>query len=223
MSVHGSNNVGRAVQTDPTLLRYASAITERKKCWELLAEKFDRFQTLRNNTPQHPTTRNRVCKRTQQVTSNNVAPVCTGLNLRQPWRNAGQRMHCFRANTWYRSENPRAVCMFWVLCSSRLQPIIGWIISILRDICRICLLEFFIACPKKNNIAAKFFVSLKQNNSEGFIGAPLIFLALRRDQILVCRLNIRGLKYDFSKFYAKLPVHNFGQKHELQYLEKFAS
>ena len=46
------NNVGRGVQTDPTLLRYASAITEQKKCWELLAEKFDRFQTLRNNTQQ---------------------------------------------------------------------------------------------------------------------------------------------------------------------------
>ena len=28
---------GRAVQTDPTFLRYASAITEQKKCWELLA------------------------------------------------------------------------------------------------------------------------------------------------------------------------------------------
>jgi len=55
MSVRGPNNVGRAVQTDPTLLRYASAITEQKKCWELLAEKFERFQTLRNNTQQHPT------------------------------------------------------------------------------------------------------------------------------------------------------------------------
>ena len=65
-------NVGRVVQTDPTLLRYASAITEEKKCWELLAEKFDRFQTLLNNTQQHPTTCNRVCKRTQHVTSNNV-------------------------------------------------------------------------------------------------------------------------------------------------------
>ena len=52
MSVRGPNNVGRAVQTDPTLLRYASAITEQKKCWELLAEKFDRFQTLRNNMQQ---------------------------------------------------------------------------------------------------------------------------------------------------------------------------
>ena len=45
MSVRGPNNVGRAVQTDPTLLRYASAIMEQKKFWELLAEKFDRFQT----------------------------------------------------------------------------------------------------------------------------------------------------------------------------------
>ena len=55
MSVRGPNNVGRAVQTDPTLLRYASAITEQKKCWELLAEKFDRCQTLRNNIQQHAT------------------------------------------------------------------------------------------------------------------------------------------------------------------------
>ena len=53
-------------------LGYASAITEQKKCWKLLAEKFDRFQTLRNNTQQHPTTCNRVCKRTQHVTSSNV-------------------------------------------------------------------------------------------------------------------------------------------------------
>ena len=49
-----------------------SAIAEQKKCWELLAEKFDRFQTLRNNTQQQPTTCNRVCKRAQHVTSNNV-------------------------------------------------------------------------------------------------------------------------------------------------------
>ena len=37
MCVRGPNNVGRAVQTDPTLLRFASAITEQKKFWELLA------------------------------------------------------------------------------------------------------------------------------------------------------------------------------------------
>ena len=38
MSVRGPKNVGRAVQTDPTWLRHASAITEQKKYWELLAE-----------------------------------------------------------------------------------------------------------------------------------------------------------------------------------------
>ena len=39
MSMRGPNNVGGAVQMDPTLLRYASVITEQKKCWEVLAEK----------------------------------------------------------------------------------------------------------------------------------------------------------------------------------------
>ena len=52
MCVRGPNNVGRAVQTDPTLLRFTSAITEQKKFWELFAQKFDRFQTLRNNSQQ---------------------------------------------------------------------------------------------------------------------------------------------------------------------------
>ena len=78
MALRGPNNVGRAVQTDPILLRYASAIREQRKCWELLAEKFDRFQTLRNNTQQHPTTCNKVWKRTQHVTSNMLRPFARG-------------------------------------------------------------------------------------------------------------------------------------------------
>ena len=53
MRVRGPNNVGESVQTDPTLLCYASAITGQKKCWEMLAQKFDRSQNLRNNTQQH--------------------------------------------------------------------------------------------------------------------------------------------------------------------------
>ena len=32
--------------------------------------------------------------------------------------------------------------------------------------------NFLLHATKKNNDAAKFFVCLKQNNSEGFIGAP---------------------------------------------------
>ena len=73
--------VRRAVQTDPTLLRYAPAITEQKKCLELLAEKIDRFQPLR--------TCNKVGKRTQYIKSNNVGscwptklrPFSRGLSL----------------------------------------------------------------------------------------------------------------------------------------------
>ena len=75
-----ARNVGRTVQTDSTLLRYASAITEQKKCWELLAVKFDRFL---NFAQQHPTTCNRVYKRKQHVTSNNVLFVCTGLDAQR--------------------------------------------------------------------------------------------------------------------------------------------
>ena len=55
MSVRGPNNVERAVQTDPTWLRYASVITEQKRCFELFSEKFDQFQTSRNNSQQHST------------------------------------------------------------------------------------------------------------------------------------------------------------------------
>ena len=82
MSVRGPNNVGRAVQTDPTLLRYASAITEQKKCWELLAEKFDRFQTLRNNMQQGVQT-DAICNIQQrwELLANNVASVCLGLSF----------------------------------------------------------------------------------------------------------------------------------------------
>ena len=78
MNMRGPNNVGRAVQTDPTLLRYASAITEKKKCWELLAEKFDRFQTLRNNMQQGVQT-DATCNIQQcwELLVNNVASACT--------------------------------------------------------------------------------------------------------------------------------------------------
>ena len=83
MSVRGPNNVGRALQTNPTLLCYASTITEQKKCWELLVEKFDWFQTL-------ATTSNNMQKGVQteatfniqqcwELLANNVASVCTGL------------------------------------------------------------------------------------------------------------------------------------------------
>ena len=43
MRLRGPNNFGRAVQTDPTLLRYASAIKKQQKCWELLAQNLTSF------------------------------------------------------------------------------------------------------------------------------------------------------------------------------------
>ena len=71
------NNVGRAVQTDPLLFRYALAIMEQKKCWE-----FDRFHTLCNNTQQHATRcangRNMPHPRMLGVVGNNVASVLHG-------------------------------------------------------------------------------------------------------------------------------------------------
>ena len=54
MRVRGPNNIGRVVKTDPTLMSYGSVITEQNKCWELLAQKFDQFQTSRSNS-QHAT------------------------------------------------------------------------------------------------------------------------------------------------------------------------
>ena len=64
-------------ENDPTLWRYASAITDQKKCWDglLLAQTFDRFQTLRNNSQQHAATYNNIqhyLQTTQHVTFYNV-------------------------------------------------------------------------------------------------------------------------------------------------------
>ena len=51
-------HVGRALQTDPTLLRYASAITEQTKvesCWLRSLIGFKLCATTPNNTQQHAT------------------------------------------------------------------------------------------------------------------------------------------------------------------------
>ena len=84
MSLPGPNNVGKAVQTHPTLLCYASAITEQKKWWELLAENFDRFQlgaTTSNNMQQGVQT-DATCniQQCRELLSINVMSICTGLN-----------------------------------------------------------------------------------------------------------------------------------------------
>ena len=85
MRLRGPNNVGRAVQTDLTLLPYASGITEQKKFWELLAKRCEWFQTLRNNSQQRATTCNRVCKRTRHVTCKNFGSWWPAKLRRMAW------------------------------------------------------------------------------------------------------------------------------------------
>ena len=49
MHVCGLKEVGRAVQKVLNLWPYTLAITEQKKCWELLAQKYDQFNLLSPN------------------------------------------------------------------------------------------------------------------------------------------------------------------------------
>ena len=103
MCVRGPNNVGRAMHYGSNIFGLRRSQNKLKKFWELLAQKFYWCQTLRNNSQQHAITCNRVCKRTQHMTTNNVASVCKGLKrlykhngrnsgttfdsrLHQPWR-----------------------------------------------------------------------------------------------------------------------------------------
>ena len=81
MRLRGPNNVGRAVQTDPTLLCHASAIMKQQKCWELLAPNFaQQLPTTRNNMQQVVQT-DVICNIQQcwELLPSNVASVCTGL------------------------------------------------------------------------------------------------------------------------------------------------
>ena len=79
MRVCGPNNVGRAVQTDPTLLRYASAITEQKKCWSCWLKSLTGFKlcaTTPNNMQQQQGVQTDATCNIQQCSS-----VCTGLYI----------------------------------------------------------------------------------------------------------------------------------------------
>ena len=84
MSVGGPSNVGRAVQTDPTLLRYASAITEQNiyvgSCWLKSLTGFKLCATTSNNM-QQAVQMDATCNiQHWELLANNVASVCTGLN-----------------------------------------------------------------------------------------------------------------------------------------------
>ena len=83
----------------------------------------------------------------------------------------------------------------WVPCSSRLQPIVGWIISILRDICRICPLEFFFCMLLRKIITQRNCLclwskiirkaSLAHNNCFTFKKEPNISLYVEYSRILI--------------------------------------
>ena len=77
MCLRTLKNSGRAVQTDPTLLRFGDHGT--KKCWELLAQKFDRLQTFATTCKGVQTDTTCNIRQCWQLLANNVASVCTGL------------------------------------------------------------------------------------------------------------------------------------------------
>ena len=52
-----------------------------RSCWLKSLTGFKLRSTTPNITQPHATTCNRVCRRTQHVTSNNVASVCTGIDM----------------------------------------------------------------------------------------------------------------------------------------------
>ena len=62
------------------------------------------------------------------------------------------------------------------VCKSRAHPVFnqssGGSFSSYAISVAFAFVTLLLYATKKNNDAAKFFVSLKQNNSEGFIGAP---------------------------------------------------
>ena len=91
MSVRGPNNVGRAVQTDPTSLRYASAIRGTKKMLGIVGWK---VWLVSNFVQQHATTSNNLqqCVQTDatcnfqqcwELLASNVASVWTGFTCRR--------------------------------------------------------------------------------------------------------------------------------------------
>ena len=84
MHVRVPNNVGKAVQTDPTLLHYASAITEEirvlRSCWLKSSTCFKLCSTTHNNLQQGVQT-DAHCKIQQcwELLANNVACISLGL------------------------------------------------------------------------------------------------------------------------------------------------
>ena len=112
-------------------------------------------------------------------------------------------MHCFRANTWYRSENPRAVCVFvsLVLVPSLTNRRVDHVHSS-RYLSHLPA-GIFYRTPLGKIITQRNFFLWSKIIRKAWL-AHHIFSALKRDQIEVCTLNVRGLKYDFSSILSLL-------------------
>ena len=142
-------------------------------------------------------------------------------------------MHCFRANMWCRTENPRAVCVFEstvLIPSSTNRRVRGFI-------CIIRVQLPYLPAAKKNNSVVKF-VSLKQIIRKAslvhhksffswkadflnFKKRPNINLYVEYWRTLFLFFEDSKLPYKTTKFKAKSPGRDFGKKHELQLLEKY--
>ena len=114
MRVRCPNNV----QTNLTLLRHASAITEQKKCRDFFGSKIWPISSFAQQLPTISNNVKRVCKRTQHKTSNNVASVCTGLALRcrscllALKRMTSQSLQGLRNKRFLGKLSPFFVCLF---------------------------------------------------------------------------------------------------------------
>ena len=61
-----------------SVVLWQSRIMEQKKCWELLAQKFNCFQTLHNNSQQHATTTYNIMQKGAQTDA-----TCKKCNIQQ--------------------------------------------------------------------------------------------------------------------------------------------
>ena len=120
----------------------------------------------------------------------------------------------------------------WVLCSSFvfIQPIIEWIyLQHTRVWLRICPLVFFYCLPLRKITPRNFFClwsKIIRNSSTAHHNFLFSFLNLslydEYSRTLIWFFKDSKFPYKTTKFYPKWYVLNFGQNHELQYLEKLA-
>ena len=120
----------------------------------------------------------------------------------------------------------------WVLCSSFvfIQPIIEWIyLQHTRVWLRICPLVLFYCLPLRKITPRNFFClwsKIIRNSSTAHHNFLFSFLNLslydEYSRTLIWFFKDSKFAYKTTKFYPKWYVLNFGQNHELQYLEKLA-